>query len=120
MKDIGEGDDNDDNAKNDEDGKQNAAKTDQNINPHHMRIEDFQPSTQLPHHTTSDRAALPKRVKPKEQGVALEFGRSAVQAGNPAIFRRCYVTLATKLTGLGNKVHFCPVSYGWENLHKPN
>ena len=41
MKDIGEGDDNDDNAKNDKDGKQNAAKTDQNINPHHMRIEDM-------------------------------------------------------------------------------
>ena len=38
MKDIGVGDDNDDNAKNDEDGKQNAAKSDQNINPHHMRI----------------------------------------------------------------------------------
>ena len=65
MKDIGEGDDNDDNAKNDEDGKQNAAKSDQNINPHHMRIEDFQLSTQLPHHKTSDTATLSKRVKPK-------------------------------------------------------
>ena len=65
MKDIGEGDDNDDNAKNDEDGKQNAAKTDQNINPHHMRIEDFQPSTQLHHLKTSDCAGLSKRVKPK-------------------------------------------------------
>ena len=50
MKDIGVGDDNDNNDKNDEDGKQNAAKSDQNINPHHMKIEDFQPSTQLPHH----------------------------------------------------------------------
>ena len=65
MKDIGEGDDNDDNAKNDEDGKQNAAKSDQNINPHHLNIEDFQPSTQLLHHKTSDRAALSKQVKPK-------------------------------------------------------
>ena len=65
MKDIGEGDDNDDNAKNDEDGKQNAAKSDQNINPHHMKIEDFQLSTQLPHHKTSDTVTLSKRVKPK-------------------------------------------------------
>ena len=41
MKDIGEGDDNDDNAKNDEDGKQSAAQSDQNINPHCMSIKVF-------------------------------------------------------------------------------
>ena len=108
MKDIGEGDDNDDNAKNDEDGKQNAAKSDQNINPHHMRIEDFQLSTQLPHRKTSDTATLSKRVKPKVKEEWLwSLGD---QLFRPAIFRRCYVILATKLTRFGNKVHFCPVS----------
>ena len=66
MKDIGVGDDNDDNAKNDEDGKQSAAQSNQNINPHCMSIKVFQLSTQLPHHKTSDTATLSKqRVKPK-------------------------------------------------------
>ena len=105
MKDIGEGDDNDDNAKNDEDGKQNASKTDQNINPHHMRFEDFQLSTQLPHHKTNDRAALSEQVKPKVKEEWLwSLGD---QLFRPAIFRRCYVTPATKLIELGNNVQDC-------------
>ena len=105
MKDIGEGDDNDDNAKNDEDGKQNAAKSDQNINPHCMSIKVFQLSTRLPHHKTSDTVTLSKRVKPKVKEEWLwSLGD---QLFRPAIFRRCYVTPATKLIGLGNNVQDC-------------